>query len=154
MTNLDSVLKSRDITLPTEVRLVKAMVFPQSCMDVRVVMYGCESWTVKIANTLLQQHTRRTYTWTAPDGQYRNLNIFLFHVTSFYFSLEGDPLSSLIRLASWWLVWENLSFSFSDHLAKQGILDCRFFSFQHFGVYHPTLLWPGKFLSKNQLIFL
>ena len=42
MTNLDSILKSRDITLPTKVRLVKAMVFP-------VVMYGCESWTVKTA---------------------------------------------------------------------------------------------------------
>ena len=42
MTNLDSILKSRDITLPTMVRLVKAMVFP-------VVMYGCESWTVKKA---------------------------------------------------------------------------------------------------------
>ena len=42
MTNLDSMLKSRDITLPTKVRLVKAMVFP-------VVMYGCESWTVKKA---------------------------------------------------------------------------------------------------------
>ena len=42
MTNLDSILKSRDITLPTQVHLVKAMVFP-------VVMYGCESWTVKIA---------------------------------------------------------------------------------------------------------
>ena len=41
-TNLDSILKSRDITLPTNVRLVKAMVFP-------VVMYGCESWTVKKA---------------------------------------------------------------------------------------------------------
>ena len=40
MTNLDSILKSRDITLPTKVRLVKSMVFP-------VVMYGCESWTVK-----------------------------------------------------------------------------------------------------------
>ena len=40
MTNLDSILKSRDITLPTKVRLVKARVFP-------VVMYGCESWTVK-----------------------------------------------------------------------------------------------------------
>ena len=40
MTNLDSILKSRDVTLPTKVRLVKAMVFP-------VVMYGCESWTVK-----------------------------------------------------------------------------------------------------------
>ena len=42
MTNLDSMFKSRDITLPTKVRLVKAMVFP-------VVMYGCESWTVKKA---------------------------------------------------------------------------------------------------------
>ena len=42
MTNLDTILKSRDITLPTEVRLIKAMVFP-------VVMYGCESWTVKKA---------------------------------------------------------------------------------------------------------
>ena len=40
MTNLDSILKRRDITLPTKIRLVKAMVFP-------VVMYGCESWTVK-----------------------------------------------------------------------------------------------------------
>ena len=42
MTNLDSILKSRDITLPTKVLLVKAMVFP-------VVMYGCKSWTVKKA---------------------------------------------------------------------------------------------------------
>ena len=42
MTNLDSILKSRDITLPTTVLLVKAMVFP-------VVMYGCESWTIKKA---------------------------------------------------------------------------------------------------------
>ena len=42
MTNLDSILKSRDITLPTKVHLVKAMVFP-------VVMYGCDSWTIKKA---------------------------------------------------------------------------------------------------------
>ena len=42
MTNLDSIFKSRDITLPAKVRLVKAMVFP-------VVMYGCESWTIKKA---------------------------------------------------------------------------------------------------------
>ena len=42
MTNLDSILKSRDITLPTKILLVKAMVFP-------VVMYGCESWTIKKA---------------------------------------------------------------------------------------------------------
>ena len=44
MTNLDSILKSRDITLPTKVHLVKAMVFP-------AVMYGCESWTVKKAES-------------------------------------------------------------------------------------------------------
>ena len=44
MTNLDSILKSRDVTLPTKVRLVKAMVFP-------VVMYRCESWTVKKAES-------------------------------------------------------------------------------------------------------
>ena len=42
MTNLDSILKSRDITLPTKVHLVKAMIFP-------VVIYGCESWTIKKA---------------------------------------------------------------------------------------------------------
>ena len=57
MTNLDSILKSRDITLPTKVRIVTAMVFP-------VVMYGCESWTVKKAvlknlcfPTLVQEKT-------------------------------------------------------------------------------------------------
>ena len=44
MTNLDSILKSRDITLPTKVYLVKALVFP-------VVMYGCESWTIKKAES-------------------------------------------------------------------------------------------------------
>ena len=43
MTNIDSILKSRDITLPTKVHLVKVMVFP-------VVMYGCESWTIKKAD--------------------------------------------------------------------------------------------------------
>ena len=43
MTNLDSILKSRDITLPTKAHIVKAMVFP-------VVMYGCESWTIKKAD--------------------------------------------------------------------------------------------------------
>ena len=42
MTNLDSILKTRDITLPTKVHLVKAMVFP-------VVMYGCESWIIKLS---------------------------------------------------------------------------------------------------------
>ena len=48
MTNLDSILKSRDITLPTKVRLVKVMVFP-------VVTYGCESWTIKKAEKKKKQ---------------------------------------------------------------------------------------------------
>ena len=51
MTNLDSILKSRDITLPTKVRLGKAVVFP-------VVMYGCENWTVKKA-----EHQKKNYTF-------------------------------------------------------------------------------------------
>ena len=46
MTNLESIFKSRDITLPTKVRLVRAVVFP-------VVMYGCESWTLKKSNLML-----------------------------------------------------------------------------------------------------
>ena len=65
MTNLDSILKSRDITLPTKVHLVKAMVFP-------VVMYGCESWTVKKAerrriDAFKQRYWRRLLrvSWTA-----------------------------------------------------------------------------------------
>ena len=45
MTNLDSILKSRDITLPTKISLVKAVVFP-------VVMYGCESWTIRKLSTI------------------------------------------------------------------------------------------------------
>ena len=49
MTNLDSILKSRDITLPTKVHVVKAVVFP-------VVMYGCESWTLKKAECQRTQH--------------------------------------------------------------------------------------------------
>ena len=50
MTNLNSILKSRDVTLPTKVHIVKAMVFP-------VVMYGCESWTIKKAECFLAYFT-------------------------------------------------------------------------------------------------
>ena len=57
-TNLDSILKNRDITLPTKVRLVKAMVFP-------VVMYGCESWTVKKAE-LRRIDAFELWCWTLP----------------------------------------------------------------------------------------
>ena len=58
MTNLDSIFKSRDITLPTKFRLVKAMVFP-------VVMYGCESWTVKKAERQ-RIHAFELWCWTRP----------------------------------------------------------------------------------------
>ena len=64
MTNLDSIFQSRDITLPTKVRLVKAMVFP-------VVMYGCESWTIKkaecrrIVEKVMAPHSS-TLAWKIP----------------------------------------------------------------------------------------
>ena len=87
MTNLDSILKSRDITLPTKVHLVKAMVFP-------VVMYGCESWTVKKAEHqridafklwCWRRHLR--VPWTA-----RRANQFILKELSPGCSLEGMML--------------------------------------------------------------
>ena len=84
MTNLDSILKSRDITLPTKVRLVKAMVFP-------VVMYGCESWTVKKAERrridafeLWCWRRLLRVPWTA-----RRSNQFILKEISLGCSLEG-----------------------------------------------------------------
>ena len=84
VTNLDNILKSRDITLPTKVRLVKAMGFP-------VVMYGCESWTVKKAERqridafelwCWRRHLK--VTWTA-----RRSNQFIIKEISPEYSLEG-----------------------------------------------------------------
>ena len=66
MTNLDSILKSRDITLPTKVHLVKAMVFP-------LVMYGCESWIIKKAECkelMLLDCGAGEDSWTATDFAY------------------------------------------------------------------------------------
>ena len=84
MTNLDSILKSRDITLPTKVHLVKAMVFP-------VVMYGCESWTIKKAecqriNAFEMWSWRRLLRvpWTA-----RRSNQSILKEISPEYSLEG-----------------------------------------------------------------
>ena len=84
MTNLDSILKSRDIILPTKVHLVKAMVFP-------VVMYGCESWTIKKAecrriDAYELQYWRRLLRvpWTA-----RRSNQFILKEISPEYSLEG-----------------------------------------------------------------
>ena len=75
MTNLDRMLKSRDITLPTKVCLVKAMVFP-------VVMYGCESWTVKKAER------QRIELWTVPI-----LNYGVGEDSWEPLGLQGDPTS-------------------------------------------------------------
>ena len=113
MTNLDSIFKSRDITLPTKVRLVKAMVFP-------VVMYGCESWTIKKAecwriDAFELQCWRRLLRvpWTA-----RRSNQSILKEISPEYSLEGLMLKlklqysgHLMRRADsferpWW--WERL----------------------------------------------
>ena len=94
MTNLDSILKSRDITLPTNVRLVKAMVFP-------VVMYGCESWTIKKA-----EHWRITFElwcwrrllrvpWTV-----RRTNQSILNEISPKYSLEGLMLKLKLQYVS------------------------------------------------------
>ena len=84
MTSLDSILKSRDITLPTKVRLVKAMVFP-------LVMYGCESWTIKKAeswkiDTFVLWCWRRL--WRVPCTARRSNQSILKQVSPGY-SLEG-----------------------------------------------------------------
>ena len=85
MTNLDSILKNRDITLPTKVHLAKAMVFP-------VVMYGCESWAVKKAegqrvDAFELWCWRRLLTWTA-----RRSNQSILKEISPGYSLEGMML--------------------------------------------------------------
>ena len=81
MTNLDSIFKSRDITLPTKAHLVKAMVFP-------VVMYGCESWTVKKA-----EHQRidafEPWCWRESLG------------------LQGDPTSPFWRRSALGFLWKD-----------------------------------------------
>ena len=84
MTNLDNILKSRDITLPTKVRLVKAMIFP-------VVMYGCECWTVKKADhgriddfELWCWRRLLRVPWTA-----RRSNLSILKEVSPEYSLEG-----------------------------------------------------------------
>ena len=84
MTNLDSILKSRDITLPTKVNLNKALVFP-------VVMYGCESWTIKKAehrsiDAFKLWHWRRLLrvSWSA-----RRSNQYILKEISLDYSLEG-----------------------------------------------------------------
>ena len=95
MTNLDSILKNRDITLPTKVRLVKAMVFP-------VVMHGCESWTIKKAEhqrtdafELWCYRRLMRVPWTA-----RSSNQLILKEISLKYSLEG-----LIRKLKLPILW-------------------------------------------------
>ena len=102
MTNLDSILKSRDINLPTKIRLVKAMVFP-------VVMYGYESWTIKKA-----EHRRidafelwcwrrlLRVPWTA-----RRSNQSILKEISPEYSLEGLILTLSFSNVKTWLIWKD-----------------------------------------------
>ena len=105
MTNLDSLLKSRDITLPTKVHLVKAMVFP-------VVMYGCESWTIKEAEhrridafELWSCRRLLRVPWTA-----RSFNQSMLKKINPKYSLEGLMLKLKLQyLATWceeWTHWK------------------------------------------------
>ena len=98
MTNLHSMLKSRDTTLPTKVRLVKAMVFP-------VVMYGCESWTIKKAeckkiDALELWHWRGLLRvpWTA-----RRSNLSILKGISPEYSLEGQMLKLKLQYFGHWM---------------------------------------------------
>ena len=100
MTNLDSILKSRDITLPTKVYLVKAMVFP-------VVMYACESWTIKKAECrktdafkLCCWRRLLRVPWTA-----RRSNQSILKEISPGFSLEGMMLKLKLQYLSWPVLW-------------------------------------------------
>ena len=99
MTNLDSILKSRDITLPTKVHLVKAMVFP-------IVMYGCESWTIEKSehrriDTFELWYWRRLLRvpWTA-----RRSNQFILKEISPGCSLEGLMLKMKLQYSDY-LMW-------------------------------------------------
>ena len=89
MTNIDSILKRRDITLPTKVRLVKAMVFP-------VVMYGCESWIIKKADAFELWCWRRLLRvpWTA-----RRSNQSILKEINSEYPLEGQML--MLKLILW-----------------------------------------------------
>ena len=95
MTNLDGILKSRDFTLPTKVRLVKDIVFP-------VVMYGCENWTIKKAECQIELWCWRRLLrvpWTA-----RRSNQSILKEISLEYSLEGLMLKLKLQYSSY-LMW-------------------------------------------------
>ena len=112
MTNLDSILKSRDISLPTKVCLVKAMIFP-------VVMYGCESWTIKKAecrriDAFVLWCWRRLLRvpWTA-----RRSNQSILKLISPKYSLEGLMLKLKLQYFGW-LMWRTDSLEKTLMLGK------------------------------------
>ena len=83
MTNLDSIFKSRDLTLPTKVRLVKAMVFP-------VVMYGCESWSVKKVECQKIDHLFQM------DNSFIHVFFFsTYYITTRHWDIVGNKRNSL-----------------------------------------------------------
>ena len=93
MTNLDSILKTRDITLPTKIHLIKAIVFP-------VVMYGCESWTIKKADCW-KIDAFELWRWRVPWTAKRSNQSILMEISSEY-SFEGLMLKlKLHDLATW-----------------------------------------------------
>ena len=91
MTNLDSILKSRDITLPTKVHLVKAIVFP-------VVMYGCEYWTLKKAET----------------KELMLLNCDVAEDSWEFLGLQGDPTSPFWRRSGLGVYWKDWCWSWNS----------------------------------------
>ena len=112
MTNLDSILKSRDITLPTKVHLVKAMVFP-------VVMYGCESWTVKKAEHR-RINTFELWCWRRPlrvPWTARKSNQSILKEISPGCSLEGLMLNLKLQYSGH-LMWRADSFEETLMLGK------------------------------------
>ena len=130
MTNLDSILKSRDITLPTKVHLVQAMVFP-------VVMYGCESWAIKKAECwridafeLLCWRRLLRVPWTA-----RRPNQSILKEISPEYSLEGLMVKLKPRLwppdAKSWLIWKDPDAGKDWRQEEQGMTDGEIVGWHH-----------------------
>ena len=114
MTNLDSMLKSRDITLPAKVCLVKAMVFP-------VVMYGCESWTIKKAERwridafeLWCWRRLLRVSWTA-----RRSNQSILNDISPEYSLDAEAETPI--LATWWEELKSFLMKMKEESEKVGL---------------------------------
>ena len=131
MTNLDSILKSRDITLPTKVRLVKAMVFP-------VVMYECESWTIKKAECqridafeLWCWRKLLSVPWTA-----RRSNQSILKEIYPKYSLEGLMLK-LKLLILWppdaknWLIWKDPDAQKGWRWEEKGMIEDEMYGWHH-----------------------